>query len=156
MSSRAIEAYGKPEFSLGGLSIWVHGRQFPDATDAWDSNWLRITARYRGGGSSVTISGAELDTVSFARFRSELRLMADTLKGEATLESVESSIRLTMKFADTIGHVAGRLELTPDQLTQGHWYFLDQIDQSHLPSLLAQLDSIVERYPVRMPKARGV
>jgi hypothetical protein len=156
MSQRVIEAYGKPEFALGGLSIWVHGRQFPDATDAWDSNWLRITVRYHGDGSSVTVTGAELDTVSFHRFRSGLRRMADTLKGEAHLESVEPSIRLTMKFADTIGHIASRLELTLNHLAQGHWYSLEELDQSYLPLLLAQLDAIVEKHPVRLPNERGV
>jgi hypothetical protein len=156
MPHRAIEAYGKPEFSLSGLSIWVHGRQFPDATDSWDSNWLRITAHYHGDGSSVTVTGAELDTVSFLRFRNELRRMAVTLEGEARLESVEPSVRLTMKFADAIGHIGARLELTPDHLSEGHWYSLDELDQSHIPSLLVQLDAIVEEYPVKQPSERGV
>src|SRR5256885_6731459 len=38
------EQLGTPDIKLGGLQVWVHGRQFPDAIDYWDGNWLRITA----------------------------------------------------------------------------------------------------------------
>src|SRR5882724_344446 len=36
------EQLGTPDIKLSGLQIWVHGRQFPNATDYWDGNWLRI------------------------------------------------------------------------------------------------------------------
>jgi hypothetical protein len=26
----------------GGFSLWVYGRQFPDANDYWDRNWLNV------------------------------------------------------------------------------------------------------------------
>jgi hypothetical protein len=29
---------GPPAIQLAGLSIWVHGRQFPDLHDYWDGN----------------------------------------------------------------------------------------------------------------------
>jgi len=35
---------GMPDLKLEGLQIWIHGRQFPDAADYWDGNWLRVTA----------------------------------------------------------------------------------------------------------------
>jgi len=51
------------------IRLWVYGRQFPDATDAWDGNWLRITARRNERGATVEASGAILDTVSFLVWR---------------------------------------------------------------------------------------
>ena len=156
MSQRVIEAFGAPAFSFSGLRVWIHGREFPGATDSWDSNWLSITAKYQRDRSSVTVTGPELDTVSFVRFRDQLHRMAETLKGEACLESAEPAFRLSMKFSDTVGHIAARLELTPDHLSEGHWYSLDEIDQSYIPPLIAQLDAIVENHPVNHPSERGV
>lgn len=146
----------KADFVLENLRIWVHSRQFPDATDHWDANWLNITARYEGQSGKVEVRGPELDTVSFLRFHRELVAMADTLVGEATLESVEPSLKLTMRFSDRLGHIAARLELTPNNLSEGHWFELDGLDQSHLAGLIGQLKNVVDRYPVQQSAARGV
>jgi len=134
----------------------VHNRQFPDATDHWDANWLNITARYEGQSGVVDVRGPELDTVSFLRFHRDLIAMAHTLAGEATLESVEPSLKLTMRFSDRLGHIAARLELTPNTLSEGHWFELDGLDQSHLAGLIGQLKDVVDRYPVLQPEVRGV
>ena len=53
-----MESYGEPTFQIGPLRIWVHGRQFPDAIDAWDGNWLNVTAHYVAQGASVVVAGA--------------------------------------------------------------------------------------------------
>jgi hypothetical protein len=82
--------------------------------------------------------------------------MAHTLAGEATLESVEPSLKLTLRFSDRLGHIAPRLELTPNTLSEGHWFELDDLDQSHLAGLIGQLKDVVDRYPVLQPEVRGV
>jgi hypothetical protein len=60
------EAYGPPAIHVGALKIWVHGYQFPESTDAWDGNWLRVTAHCAASGASVVVTGAILDTVTFS------------------------------------------------------------------------------------------
>jgi hypothetical protein len=32
----------EPDLKLDGFSLWVFGRQFPDANDYWDGNWLPL------------------------------------------------------------------------------------------------------------------
>ena len=151
MRPPAVEA----DFLLEGLRIWVHGREFPDATDEWDANWLNITARYQGQSGVTEIRGPELDTVSFLRFHRELLAMAGALVGEATLESVEPSVKLTVRFSDRLGHLVARLELTPSSWSEGHWFEIG-LDQSHLGGLIGQLQKVLDRFPVRQPEARGV
>ena len=145
-----------PDLTLEGLRIWVHGRQFPDATDEWDANWLNITARHQGRSGVVEVQGPELDTVSFLSFQRELMVMAESLTGEATLSSVEPSVKLKLRFSDRLGHVAARLELTADQLNEGHWFEIEGIDQTHLAVLIGQLKTVLDRFPVLKPESRGV
>jgi hypothetical protein len=41
-----------------------------------------------------------------------------------------------------------RVEITPDHLAQGHWFEFE-IDQSYLPSAVAQLTSLLAAFPVK-------
>ena len=88
---RKLEAYGRPTIEFGSLRLWVHGRAYPEATDAWDSNWLRITAHCAESGGAILISGALLDTVSFFRWHVELTRVYHELRGKAILESTRAS-----------------------------------------------------------------
>jgi hypothetical protein len=83
------DAYGPPVVQMEALRIWVHGYQFPESTDAWDRNWLWVTAHCAADGASVVATGAILDSVSFLRFKRELTTLYERLEGVATLESVE-------------------------------------------------------------------
>ena len=134
----------------------MHGYQFTDATDTWDSNWLRVTVRFRGAGGSVTVSGSELDTVSFHTLRKGLIAMRDTLAGEAVLASVEPTVKVQVKFADSLGHVACRVDLTPDHMHERHSFEFSGMDQSELNGLIAQVDVIMRKYPFKGAAERGV
>ena len=68
-----IDSLGAPSLKLGTFVLWVHGRQYPDSEDAWDGNWLNVTAHCGASGSRVVVSGAVLDTASLARWRTALR-----------------------------------------------------------------------------------
>jgi hypothetical protein len=149
-----FESYGQPALQIGPLRIWVHGRQFPDAMDAWDGNWLNVTVHYVAHGASVVVTGSVLDTVSFATFGKELRRLHQSLTGEAKLESVEPDIMVSIVGGSETGRMQLRVEMTPDHLAQGHW-FEEQIDQSYLPAAIAACQAVVERYPVRNGAERG-
>ena len=89
--------------NIRGLQVSLLGWQFPEATGDWDSNWLRICARYVGSGSNIELFGSLLDTVSFARFAEELASMQVSLTGSATLASVEPNFALVFNFSDQLG-----------------------------------------------------
>jgi hypothetical protein len=148
------EAYGPPAIHVGALKIWVHGYQFPESTDAWDGNWLRVTAHCAASGASVVVTGAILDTVSFLRFYRELTVVYGRLEGSATLESHEPELKVEVRAMGPRGEMELRVEITPDHMTQVH-RFVDTIDQSYLPEVLRACERLLGQYPVRDAAARG-
>jgi hypothetical protein len=142
------ERLGPPSVRVSGFQLWVHGRQFAEAQDQWDGNWLIVTVHCAQSGASVWATGAILDAVDLSRFRDELERLYRTLSGEAVLESHEPNVRVRVTVCDGAGHLNLRAEITPDHLIQGHWFEF-AIDQSYLPAALAQLESILAQFPVR-------
>jgi hypothetical protein len=136
-----------PDIELDGLSIWVLGRQFPEASDFYDANWLVLRATMQRGLTSVTTEGAILMTTDFEQFRDQLAFMNDTLTGEASLSGHEPNLSVTL-HAGRLGHIGGQTEITPDHLAEHHSFEIGGLDQTHLPALIAACDAIIERYPV--------
>lgn len=136
----------EPDLRLGGLSIWVDGRQFPDASDYWDGNWLVVRARMEAPGATVQCEGPMLMASDLERFRNELVSVSTTLAGEATLASLEPELTVKLKV-QRLGQVAGEVTITPEHLNQSHWFTLD-LDQSYLPAVIASCDALLERFPV--------
>jgi hypothetical protein len=148
------DAYGPPAIQLEGFRVWVHGYQFPESTDAWDGNWLRVTARCAGSGSSVVVSGAILETVSFLRFGRELTELHRQLQGVATLESHEPELRVEARASGSIGHIEVQIEITPDHMSQSHRFLLS-VDQSYLPAVRSGCEQVLDQFPVRDAETRG-
>jgi hypothetical protein len=155
VKAEAVARLGAPDVELAGLQLWVHGYQFPEATDAWDGNWLRVTAHCGAQGASVWTDGAILETVSFLRFRRELADLYQTLNGQAELSSYEPNLVATVRAASSAGQLSFRVDITPNHLSQAHW-FEYEIDQSYLPPVAAACDRLLARYAVRDPAQRGV
>jgi hypothetical protein len=135
-----------PDLHVCGLSIWVDGRQFPDASDYWDGNWLMVRARMEAAGARADCGGPILMATDFKQFRDELVSMVDTLVGEAVLAGLEPELKVTFKMTPR-GGVEGEVEITPDHLTQRH-RFTVQLDQSYLPALVASCDAVLDRFPI--------
>ena len=148
MATPAVDPLGAPSLALGALRLWVHRRQFPDAEDRWDGNWLVVTAEHRQAGATVAVTGPILDAVGLERFRDELVVVHHTRAGEATLASPEPNLHVRVGPPDRHGHLRLRVEITPDPSIEGHWFEID-IDQSHLPPAIVQLERVLERFPVR-------
>lgn len=148
MSRPSSEQLGPPSVRLKAFQLWVHGRQFPDAQDHWDGNWLNVTAHCGQSGASVSATGPILDSIGLVRFRDELERLHQTLSGEAVLESHEPNVRVRVAARDGAGHLDVRAEITPDHLAQGHWFEFE-IDQSYLAATVAQLESVLVEFPVR-------
>jgi hypothetical protein len=141
----AVEA---PSIELGGFQIWVHRRQFPDAFDRWDGNWLHVSAQCAQAGAIVAAGGPILDAADLQRFRDELAALDGTPSGRAELSGAEPDIRVRVAASNGRGELHVRVELTPDPQAQGHW-FEYAVDQSYLPETIRQLDAVLELYPVR-------
>ena len=148
MSHPSPERLGPPSVRLKAFQLWVHGREFPEAQDQWDGNWLNVTVHCGQSGASVWATGSILDSNGLVRFRDELERLHQTRSGEAVLESHEPNVRVRVASSDDAGHVQVRAEITPDHLAQGHWFEFE-IDQSDLPGTVAQLESVLAAFPVR-------
>ena len=140
----------EPDLSFCGLSVWVEDREFPDASDYWDGNWLVIRAKMKASGASVESGGPILMTTDVERFRDDLVVMASTLAGKAILTGLEPGINMTLEMCGR-GHVEGVIEITPDHLNQQH-RFKVEADQSYLPALVSSCDAILSRFPVTNPR----
>ena len=51
-----------PDLHFCGFSLWVDGREFPNAPDYGDGNWLMIRARMETPGAWVECRGSILRT----------------------------------------------------------------------------------------------
>lgn len=148
MNRKAVEHLGAPDLQLVGFQLWVHGYQFPDVDDAWDGNWLTVTAHCGGQGADVWAGGAILETVSILQFRDELRELHRTLSGEAKLLSHEPNLAVRVAATNEAGRLSVRVEITPEHLTQGHWFEFEA-DQSYLTATIRQCETILDRLPIR-------
>jgi hypothetical protein len=137
-----------PAIELGDFQIVVHRRQFPDAVDLWDGNWLVVTARCAQDGAIVAAGGPILDAADLERFRDQLSALHRTGTGQAELMGAEPHIVVRVAAADGLGHLRVRVELTPDPQSQGHW-FAYAIDRSYLAEAIRQLDAVLGLFPVR-------
>ena len=139
----------EPSIAFGPLKIWVHGRQFPDADDYWDANWLSVTARCEGSGSRVQVTESFLHLGELKQWKSEVEAFQRELSGVVELPTMEPTLKIRFEGSGSAnGHFACRIDLTGDHVSEVH-RFLFQADQSYLPGLLAQLAVVLREHPVR-------
>jgi hypothetical protein len=138
---------GTPDIKLNGLQIWVHGRQFPDANDYWDGNWLRITAHCGTHGADVWTTGPILNLPALVSWLAELEDLNRSLSGEANLVPLEPELSVTLT-AGQLGQISMEVEITPDNVMQEHTFRFN-VDQSYLAPVIESCRRIVAEYPVR-------
>jgi hypothetical protein len=149
-----IERLGPPQIALGGLQIYVHGRQFPDAQDYGDGNWLNVTAHCGAAGADVWMSGPRVHLSELLRWRNEGAEMHRTLSGKADLACMEPELRVELRM-QSLGQIVMAVDITPELTTQKH-SFEFAIDQSHLPAFLRQCNQVLDDYPIRGQQPVGV
>lgn len=142
------EDFGEPALTVAGFQLWIHGRQFPDATDRDDGNWLIVTAHCGSCGASVWAQGAILMTTDIQFFGEACSRLLSGETATAALDPLEPELRITIDSADRRGHLRARVEMTPNNLTQFHWMEFD-IDQTYLPGIIDACRRIVVEYPIR-------
>lgn len=142
-----------PDLHFCGFSMWVDQRQFPEASDYWDGNWLMIRARMEASGARVECAGPILMTTDIREFREQLASMIDTLAGEASLKGLEPELDVLLRMKKR-GHIEGTIEITADHLNQCH-RFTVETDQTYLPAVLRSCDAILKRFPVTSAPDQG-
>lgn len=135
-----------PDLRLGGLSLWIRDRQFPDSADYWDANWLVAHARMETKGARVEVEGAFLHGSEIASFVQSLDGVNQALTGEAELCWIEPELKVVLRM-DALGRLAVTVDITPDQLTQSHRFDFD-LDQTYLSPLLASCRAILKKFPL--------
>lgn len=132
------------------IQIEVFGYERPDASDEYDSNWLRARCSVTVAEFSAVLSLA-LVTHDFARFTDELEQAVQLLTGRATFSTVEAGLAIEIKFttgghAEIFGSVRSQRSLVPDVSVLS---FSFETDQSFLAHTVRELKAIVSRFPVR-------
>jgi hypothetical protein len=128
-------------------------RGFPDAIDYWDANWIYTDVRISVGAFRGNFE-AQLRTDEFSRFRASLAPLYQALSGEATLDSLETWLKIHV-VGDGHGHfvascVARDIPGTGNTLT-----FSLAFDQTDLPAIIRGLDDILRAFPVKGEAGRA-
>ena len=144
MSSLMTE---EPDFKLAGLSIWTMERQFPNLQDYWDGNWLRVRTVVEAPGCHLEAVGPYLRIDELAGFAEQLERVDAELRGEASLNCLEPTLRLNVR-CELTGHVEVVVELTADHMAQSHSVRFG-LDQTYLKAALRDCRSILQRFPIR-------
>ncbi len=142
------EDLGEPALTVAGFQLWIHGRQFPEADDYYDGNWLRVTAHCAASGASVWAQGAIVMVTDIADFGRQCDAMLRGASSSAMLDPYEPELRVSLELADRLGHIRGQVEITPDHLAQSHKMEFD-VDQSYLSGIIKQCSAIIQEYPIR-------
>ncbi|MGD9683512.1 MAG: hypothetical protein AB7W16_20290 [Candidatus Obscuribacterales bacterium] len=141
------EKLGAPDIQIHGLQIWVHGRQFPDATDYWDGNWLLVSVRCSAPGAKVYVDGPIIHLSELAEWSVAAERMHATLEGKANLACMEPelSVDLTMETSD---QMIMTVDISPHQRSQKH-IFRFELDRSYLPELISGCKKVLDSYPIK-------
>lgn len=142
------EDFGEPALRVTGFQLWIHGREFPEADDYYDGNWLHVTAYCGASGASVWAQGAIVMITDIANFGKQCDAMLRGDSSSAVLDPLEPELRVSLAVSDRCGHIHVQVDITPEHLSQAHKMEFD-IDQSYLPDIIRQCSVIVQEYPIR-------
>jgi hypothetical protein len=139
---------GAPSLKVAGFQLWIHGRQFPDAYDCDDGNWLHVTAHCGASGASIWVQGSIVMVTDIAGFGEECTSVMSGKATSAQLNPLEPELSVTLESTDRLGHICACVDITPNHFTQSHRIEFE-IDQSYLPGIVAQCSEVVKQYPIR-------
>ena len=129
------------------LSIHVTRREFPEASDYWDGNWVYATIQIRAGAFRGEYE-ALLRTNELASFRDQLATLHAALNGSATFETMEHWLRVDIQ-GDGRDHFLAECEARDQPGVGNTLRFELTFDQTELPPVLATLDEVVRAFPVK-------
>jgi hypothetical protein len=141
------EDLGEPALEAAGFQLWVHGRQFPESTDYWDGNWLRVTALCRAPGANVWVSGALLAVPDLLRWADETEKLLRGSATESHLEPHEPNLSAVIRRVESRAPFGMRVSITPSVGEQEHTFELP-LDPGQVESIARSCRRIIAIYPV--------
>jgi hypothetical protein len=128
------------------LTLTLHGRSLPYATDYWDGNWLACTAEVAAGAFHGSLDRL-LRNEDISRFHDRVAGLYERLSGEALFDTLEGWFDLRL-IGDGHGHIEARGQLCDDPVRGNVLEFRLFFDQAYLPPLMAQLRAAMKAFPV--------
>ncbi len=143
-----FHSLGEPDLTLGGLRLWVHGREFPGSTDYYDANWLVITACCQAHGACVWVEQEPaVMTEELHRWRCELEQLLLGTRKHASLDLIEPYLYIEVRLVNPRGVWEVEVSLTPDNVKQEHRFYFEA-HEGDLRMVVQQLRTILKRYPI--------
>jgi hypothetical protein len=128
-------------------AIRIRRFAFPEGGNEWDANALDCVVDVRGGAFHGAFD-ATLWTRDFVHFREGIERLDRDLRGEAALETIEGQIGIRL-LCDRSGHVRIAVEAMDIFGTGNRLTLSFEFDQTMFGPVLAQLESILRRFPMR-------
>jgi hypothetical protein len=119
---------------------------YPDAKLDWDNNWIKSNVRVKAGAFTGQFD-IELMTTDFEKFKQELSRLYDKLDGTALFDTLEGQVVIKIK-GDGIGHFEADCSVMDYAGTGNKLEFELNFDQTIIPELVRQLDTICKHYPI--------
>ncbi len=112
----------------------------------WDNNWISSKISIKSGAFSGQFN-ADLMAVDFKKFANELESLYDKLDGIASFNTLEDHIEIKIT-GDGFGHFVAKCIATDNVNIGNKLFFKIEFDQTIIPEMIAQLETINNKFPV--------
>jgi hypothetical protein len=135
-----------PSLVLGGLSLWVQDKAFPESVEWCEGSWLEVRAQCVAPGATVTASGPLLTAEDIARLLAGMEALHRREASSARMSPLEPNLVVSLT-GNSRGGLRVDVRITPDSMTQEHRFFFDA-DLAYLSGPIDQCREILRRFPV--------
>jgi hypothetical protein len=135
---------GEAHLRIGGLEIHVEGREFPQADDYWDGNWVVAAVRCASSHSSVAFRGPILHLSEVVQLLEGCEAMVEGEAGSATLPCSEPHLYVELE-AGPRGRVRATVELRHDG--ERHVYEF-ALDRDAVARIAAECRALLAAFPI--------
>ena len=129
------------------LEIAVLGYERQATGDYHDDNWLSVEVSIQAGSFRGRFQAAFL-TTELEAFRDELKVLLDTLQGQAEFRTLEEQLTLTLQ-GNGLGHIQLRGKALDQAGIGNRLEFAMSLNQTQLQSSVRSLEAASNAYPVR-------
>jgi hypothetical protein len=134
-----------PPLILGGLSVWVLDKAFPESVEWYDGSWLQVRAECAAPGATVTANGPLLTAEDIGRLLAGMEAMHGRGASSAGMSPLEPNLAVSLTGSSK-GRLRIDVRITPDSMTQEHRFFFDA-DVAYLAGPIEQCRAILRRFP---------
>jgi hypothetical protein len=139
-----VDRRDPPSLVLGGLSLWVLDKAFPESVEWYDGSWLQVRAECSGPGATVTANGPLLTAEDIGRLLAGMEAMQRGANS-AGMSPLEPNLAVSLTGSSR-GRLRIDVRITPDSMTQEHRFFFDA-DVAYLAGPIEQCREILRRFP---------